>query len=310
MTALRGTGQVAASSALLGSGFAPAKINLALHVTGRRDDGYHELDSLVVFAAIGDTVEAIANPSATQPALVIDGPFAAGLSTDPENLVLRAARAHASLGGRIDGLTLRLTKRLPVASGIGGGSADAAATLRLLHNLRPLPGDRLAELPAMAASLGADVPMCLACKPLRARGIGEVLEPLSGFPGLPMVLVNPGIAVSTPSVFRRLERADNPALPQLPAFRTIADVIDWLRATRNDLEAPAIAALPGIADAISAVAGEPDCRLARMSGSGATIFGLFDDMASARLAAERIGAEHPGWWVVATQSAAAEGVLP
>jgi 4-diphosphocytidyl-2-C-methyl-D-erythritol kinase len=290
---------------VLGSAFAPAKVNLALHVTGRRTDGYHRLDSLVAFAAIGDTIEAIADPAATEPSLAILGPFAAGLAVGPENLVLRAARAHAAAGGRIDGLTLRLTKRLPVASGIGGGSADAAATLRLLGAISTLPGERASELPALAASLGADVPMCLLSTPARASGIGEILEPVSALPALPMLLVNPGIAVSTPAVFQRLERADNPALPPIPStFADMAAVAEWLRATRNDLEAPAIAALPPIADVIARVDAEPECLLARMSGSGATVFGLFPDTASVDRAAARIRADHPTWWVVSTRTAA------
>jgi len=290
---------------VLGSAFAPAKVNLALHVTGRRADGYHRLDSLVAFAAIGDTIEAIDDPAATEPSLAIQGPFATGLAIEPDNLVLRSARIHAAAGGRIDGLALRLTKRLPVASGIGGGSADAAATLRLLGAISPLPDARASELAALAASLGADVPMCLLSTPARASGIGEILEPVPGLPTLPMLLVNPGIAVSTPAVFKRLERADNPALPPIPsAFADSAEVAEWLRATRNDLEAPAIAALPPIADVIARVDAEPGCLLARMSGSGATVFGLFPDTASVDRAAARIRAAHPAWWVVSTRTTA------
>lgn len=290
---------------VLGSAFAPAKVNLALHVIGCRADGYHRLDSLVAFAAIGDTIEAIADPAAPEPSLAILGPFAAGLAIGPDNLVLRAARAHAAAGGRIGGLALRLTKRLPVASGIGGGSADAAATLRLLGAIAPLPETRASELAALAASLGADVPMCLLSTPARASGIGEILEPVSGLPALPMLLVNPGVAVSTPAVFKRLERTDNSALPPIPsAFADSAEVAAWLRATRNDLEAPAIAALPPITDVIARVEAEPGCLLARMSGSGATVFGLFPDMASVDRAAARIRADHPTWWVVPTRTQA------
>ncbi|MCX5576659.1 4-(cytidine 5'-diphospho)-2-C-methyl-D-erythritol kinase [Kaistia terrae] len=286
---------------MLGSAFAPAKINLALHITGRRADGYHRLDSLVVFAAIGDTIEAIAAPDTTEPTLDIVGPFAAGLDSGSDNLVLRAARAHAAAGGRIDGLALRLIKRLPVASGIGGGSADAAATLRLLDTIAPLPSAGADTRLAMATRLGADVPMCLRSTPLRATGIGERIEPLRHFPTLPMVLVNPGVAVSTPSVFKRLEHADNLPLPEFPlAFADAAALAEWLIQTRNDLEAGAVGALPVIADALAALNATTGCLLARMSGSGATVFGLFADATMAKLAAERIAAQHPEWWVVAT----------
>jgi len=304
VTTATGVSHGAGSGAVVGTAFAPAKINLALHVTGRRADGYHRLDTLVVFADIGDTIEAISAPLAPEPWLEIVGPFAAGLDAGPDNLVLRAARAYAAAGGRIDGLGLRLTKRLPVASGIGGGSADAAATLRLLMDIRPRStssGDML----ALATSLGADVPMCLSSASLRATGIGEILAPVDGLPRLPMLLVNPGIGVSTPAVFKRLERPDNPALPEFPAaFRDVIAVADWLGQTRNDLEAPAIAALPAIAEVIDAVAASEGCRMARMSGSGATVFGLFADRADAERAAGRIAASHPGWWVAATTAAA------
>lgn len=291
--------------AVLGSTFAPAKINLALHVTGRRTDGYHCLDSLVVFATVGDTVEAIADPEATEPSLEITGPFADGLTVEPDNLVLRAARAHAVAGGQIEGLKLRLTKRLPIASGIGGGSADAAATIRLLQEISPLPDNREQEILRLATALGADVPMCLRSQSLRATGIGDILEPVSGLPPLPMLLVNPGVAVSTPAVFKRLAAADNPALPDIPAiFADVASLANWLATTRNDLEAPAIAALPAIADGIATIGATTDCRLARMSGSGATVFGLFPDMPSAERAASHIRARHPDWWIEATMAAA------
>jgi 4-diphosphocytidyl-2-C-methyl-D-erythritol kinase len=295
------SGSGADSGTLLGSAFAPAKINLALHITGRRADGYHRLDSLVVFAAIGDTIEALAAPDTAEPTLDIVGPFAAGLDSGSDNLVLRAARAHAAAGGRIDGLALRLIKRLPVASGIGGGSADAAATLRLLDTIAPLPSASADARLAMATGLGADVPMCLRSTPLRATGIGERIEPLSHFPTLPMVLVNPGVAVSTPAVFKQLEHADNLPLPEIaPTFGDAASLVEWLVQTRNDLEAPAIGALPLIADCLAALNATAGCRLARMSGSGATVFGLFTEPAMAERAAKSVATQHPEWWVVAT----------
>lgn len=305
MTAAEDVRPVAGPGRVLGAAFAPAKINLALHVTGRRADGYHLLDSLVAFAGIGDTIEAVANPSATEPGLSITGPFAAGLETGPDNLVLRAAHAHAAAGGRIGGFDLHLAKRLPVASGIGGGSADAAATLRLLAEIAPLPAKAADALRAQAERLGADVPMCLDSMPLRATGIGEAIERLPRFPSLPMVLLNPGVAVSTPAVFRGLARADNPPLPALPpVFADAAAVAGWLGATRNDLEAPAVAAEPVIAELLAVMRAEEGCRLARMSGSGATVFGLFATMAEAERAAAAISAAHPGWWIAATATAA------
>ncbi|ODT13470.1 MAG: 4-(cytidine 5'-diphospho)-2-C-methyl-D-erythritol kinase [Kaistia sp. SCN 65-12] len=293
----------AGSGPLLVSEVAPAKINLALHVTGRRADGYHTLDSLVVFAAIGDTIEAVPAPDAATPALAIRGPFAAGLQADPDNLVLRAARAYAAHGGAIAGLDLRLDKQLPVASGIGGGSADAAATLRLLARIAPLPAPATDPCAAIAPTLGADVPMCLRSTPLRATGIGEELQPVAGLPRLPMVLVNPRVAVSTPAVFRALARCDNPGLPALPAtFADVAALAAWLETTRNDLEAPATALIPEIAEAHAAMAAAEGCLLARMSGSGATVFGLFPDDAGATRAASGLAAAHPGWWVAATHA--------
>jgi 4-diphosphocytidyl-2-C-methyl-D-erythritol kinase len=299
-----GKARDAAPGVVLGAEFAPAKINLALHVTGRRADGYHTLDSLVVFAAIGDTIEATTAPRNAEPTLVIDGPFSDGLDGGPGNLVLRAMRAHATMGGRVEGLHLRLDKQLPVASGIGGGSADAAATLRLLARLAPLPSASTDGQEAVAATLGADVPMCLRSTPLRATGIGEVLAAVAGVPRLPMVLANPRVAVSTPAVFRRLDRADNSGLPALPAaFADAGALAAWLRETRNDLEAPAIAALPVIAELVAAVDATERCLLARMSGSGATVFGLFPDDASAARAADRLAAVHPEWWIVATHAA-------
>lgn len=289
----------------LGSAFAPAKINLALHVVGRRSDGYHDLDSLVVFADVGDTIEAFASvgPADTTP-LQITGPFGGALAASPGNLVLRAQAALAAAGVALPHLRLRLDKRLPIASGIGGGSADAAATLRLLASLAGRPPS-LPELERLGAPLGADVPMCLRSVPLRAEGTGDRLSPWLGVPALPIVLVNPGFAVSTPQVFRRLERRDHPPIGNLPsAFADGQALADWLRReTRNDLEPAAISEAPVIADALAALRATSTCRLARMSGSGATVFGLYDDADNARRAASALAAERPGWWVVATRAA-------
>jgi 4-diphosphocytidyl-2-C-methyl-D-erythritol kinase len=285
---------------------APAKINLALHVTGRRDDGYHRLDTLVVHGVAADRLTARPYPAATDGAasvaidLAVDGPFATGLEAGPDNLVLRAARLLESearrLGKPLAPLALGLDKRLPVASGIGGGSSDAAATLRLLNRLwrLDLPLSRLAEL---ALPLGADLPMCVHGVPLRARGIGEVVEPLAALPPTPMVLVNPGVAVSTPAVFRALTRRDNPGLPDLPdRFRDPEHLVVWLAATRNDLEAAAIAVAPPIGEVLTRLRACPGCRLARMSGSGATCFAIFAEDEAAGVAA---AAMPPEWWAVA-----------
>jgi 4-diphosphocytidyl-2-C-methyl-D-erythritol kinase len=280
---------------------ARAKINLALHVVGRRADGYHELDSLVVFAAIGDDLT-VADAVPGTPRLVIDGPFSAGLDVGPDNLVLQALAAFEAKITALPDLAFHLTKRLPLASGIGGGSADAAAALRLAARHAGLGGDD-PRLAGLAAGLGADVPMCLASHPLHAEGIGERITLWADAPRLPLVLVNPGVAVSTPAVFRRLERRDGWPLPALPPAPGPGDLADWLAtSTRNDLQAAAIAEAPVIADALDLVESCTACRLARMSGSGATVFGTFEDVQAARRAARRIAAARRDWWVVATIS--------
>ncbi|TJZ92686.1 4-(cytidine 5'-diphospho)-2-C-methyl-D-erythritol kinase [Paracoccus gahaiensis] len=263
---------------------APAKLNLALHVTGRRADGYHLLDSLVCFAAIGDRVTLTPGPLT----LTIDGPFAAGLAeVDADNLCLRAARL---VGGQA---ALHLHKALPVASGIGGGSADAAAVLRGLARMGH-------PLPERSERLGADVPVCLMGLPARMQGIGEVLTPLPALPPLHLVLVNPGVAVPTPAIFARLDRRDGPPLPPLPAFPDAPALIGWLRTVRNDLQPPAIALAPVIADVLQALEAS-GAQLARMSGSGATCFGLFPDASRAAAAAAALA--RSGWWAVATELA-------
>ncbi|MCX5512336.1 4-(cytidine 5'-diphospho)-2-C-methyl-D-erythritol kinase [Kaistia algarum] len=282
---------------------ARAKINLALHVVGRRADDYHELDSLVVFAAIGDTLE-IARAAPGTGRLIIDGPFAAGLGAGDDNLVLKAMAAFEADIAPLPVLALHLTKRLPIASGIGGGSADAAATLRLAARHAGIAADD-PRLPALATRLGADVPMCLASRPLRAQGIGERLTPWTEAPRLSLLLVNPGVGVSTPAIFRRLERRDRTPLPELPPAPSMAELAAWLaEATRNDLQEPAIAEAPMIAEALREVESCAGCRLARMSGSGATVFGLFANDAAAEAAARAIGSAHPSWWVVATSAEA------
>lgn len=273
---------------------ARAKINLALHVTGRRADGYHDLDMLVAFADVGDSVTLVTSDTDR---FTIDGPMAAGLSADADNLVLRAVQGFRERIGRTEPLSIRLTKRLPVASGIGGGSADAAATLRGLCRLQDIDANDRA-LASLALSLGADVPMCLTGQPAHVSGVGERIEPTVGQLAFGLLLVNPRVGVSTPAVFRTLERRDNPGLPALPAFGTVGDLSTFLaEETRNDLEAPARAIAPVIGDVLAALGSLPGIRLSRMSGSGATCFGLFADRSSAEVAGARLGADHPNWWV-------------
>ena len=285
---------------------APAKINLALHVTGRRADGYHLLDTLVVHGVAADRLtarpgDAAVAGDATLPIhLEITGRFAAGLDAGLDNLVMRAARLLETearrLGGSCAPLRLVLEKNLPVASGIGGGSSDAAATLRLLNRVwrLGLPLDRLAEI---ALPLGADLPMCVHGVALRARGIGETIDRLPPLPRLPMVLVNPGVAVATPAVFRALASRDNPPLPDLPDRFADADaLVARLAATRNDLEAPAVRLAPMIGEVLAHLRATPGCRLARMSGSGATCFAIYDAPAEAEAAAAAMPA---AWWAAA-----------
>ena len=281
---------------------APAKINLALHVTGRRADGYHLLESLVVFAAFGDRLSVAA---AASDSVSVDGPHGAGLPTDAGNLVVAARdRLRAAFGAdATPPVAIRLDKHLPVASGIGGGSSDAAATLKMLAAHWHLDAAS-PEIAAIAAMLGADVPMCLDGRALLARGIGHDLQPLEAWPGFDVVLVNPGVAVSTPAVFSKLSRRDNPPLPPLPAAPDRPAALAFLAAARNDLETPARALAPEISAALDAL-GSAGARFARMSGSGATCFGIFDDCAEAQAAADRIRSDRPGWFVVPTRTTGA-----
>ncbi|MBU2981859.1 4-(cytidine 5'-diphospho)-2-C-methyl-D-erythritol kinase [Lentibacter algarum] len=264
--------------------FAPAKINLALHVTGQRPDGYHLLDSLVVFANFGDRLEA---ELADDNSLRIVGPMAEGVPDDARNLVLKAA-LRAGVTARF-----QLEKNLPAAAGIGGGSSDAAATLRALTALSGKTYDTGLE------ALGADVPACYFGRACRMSGIGEVIEPWRGLPGLPAVLVNPGIDVGTAEVFQRLSDKNGAALPdEVPTLRSVEDVAGFLSAhTRNDLEAPAIAYAPKIAEVLDQLAAQMGARFVRMSGSGATCFALFASIEAAEAAALLLMAQHRDWWV-------------
>jgi len=274
------------------TGRAPAKINLALHVTGKRADGYHLLDSLVVFADVWDSL-AVSRSRTPGIALSVDGPFAEGVPTGPANLIWRAAQA---VGLPEDGgVAVHLTKRLPHAAGIGGGSADAAAMLRLMASLcdRPLPD------PAAVLALGADVPVCLHGCAVRMGGIGDTLTEVPDLPPIWAVLVNPGVAVPTGAVFARLADPERPPLPALPDTWADAEtLLAWLARTRNDLQEPARAECRPIGRVLQTLGAAVGCRLARMSGSGATCFGLFTDPDAARHAARTIAEAEPAWWVV------------
>jgi 4-diphosphocytidyl-2-C-methyl-D-erythritol kinase len=277
---------------------APAKINLTLRVLGRRPDAYHELESLVVFAGIGDTLSFTPGRSL---ALAVRGPTAAAAGDLADNLVFKAVRALAE---RTEGLKLGgfvLSKRLPVAAGLGGGSADAAAALRLIarHNRIAIDDPRLM---AAARATGADVPVCLDPQPRMMRGIGELLSPPWRLPGLPALLINPGVSVATKEVFVALRAgplgqqylADGAQDDLAP---TRADLIDFVSRHGNDLEPPAMALHPAIAQALAALRALAGCRLARMSGSGASCFALFDSNRAAAAAARALRLAHPQWWI-------------
>ncbi len=269
---------------------ARAKVNLFLHVVGRRADGYHLLDSLVVFPAIGDNLRAAPDDRLS---LTIEGPFSSALTNEADNLVLRAARRLANASGVSAGARLVLEKNLPVASGIGGGSADAAAALRLLARLWNVPVP-----PGLAATLGADVPACLTQVPARMAGTGEALSSAPALPPFGIVLVNPGIAVATPAVFhaRAVAGTAFSAAAVLPAaWSDLSRMARDLATTGNDLQEVAVALCPMISVVLSALATLAGVRLARMSGSGATCFALFDTPDIAENAAAKL--VRPDWWV-------------
>ncbi|MDR3475330.1 MAG: 4-(cytidine 5'-diphospho)-2-C-methyl-D-erythritol kinase [Devosia sp.] len=277
---------------------APAKINLALHVVGQRPDRYHELETLVVFADLCDEIEA---ERSAMDSLTVAGPFGTGLGAGESNLVTRAMRAFRTRwpGAVPGGLAVTLRKNLPVAAGLGGGSADAAAALRLMAGLARQPPE-MTELMEIAAGLGADVPMCLIGRPAVVTGIGEHVAPLLDFPPCHVVLVNPLVPVVTADVFRRLDNHRNPVLPRLPDPLTRpAQLGIWLEGTRNDLEPAAIGLVPAIGGLIDRMRTLPGCMLARMSGSGATVFGLFGSGALAHQAAHDLRSAHPEYWVAA-----------
>ncbi len=280
---------------------APAKVNLTLHVLGRRPaDGYHVLESLVAFAGTADRLTLRAGETLS---LTVSGPTAGPAGPDADNLVIRAAR---KLEAKVPGLKLgafHLVKRLPVAAGIGGGSSDAAAALRLLACLNGLRLDDPAMV-AAARETGADVPVCLDPRGRMMRGAGEDVGPALNFPALPAVLINPGVPVPTAPVFKALGLTVGQTLPgahhpEIPADSTSGALLASLDPARNDLEGPALTVAPVIGECLSALRGQKS-RLARMSGSGATVFGLFEDRHAAVAAAKRLRAAHPGWWIAPT----------
>ncbi len=281
---------------------APAKINLFLHVGLPGADGFHPICSLMVFADIGDRLSLAPSDRFE---MELAGPFGGGLSGGEDNLVLRAARALSGhLGGGVPPMRLRLDKQLPVAAGLGGGSSDAGAALRLLRQAwAPDLPDR--DLETVAASLGSDGAACLWARTVLAEGRGEVLSPAPRLPVLHAVLVNPGCAVSTPQVYRQFDaldegpRALQPDLPMV--FSELDDLVEALGGLRNDLEAPAIALAPEVGEVLKALKAQPETRFVRMSGSGATCFALCETAGAAQAVAKRLLRAHPTWWVRACQ---------
>jgi 4-diphosphocytidyl-2-C-methyl-D-erythritol kinase len=282
---------------------APAKINLCLHVGTRRADGYHDLESLVAFTEFGDEL-LIERDGALS--LTIEGPFSEGLANAHDNLITKAARLLATRTDRRAGARITLTKRIPLASGVGGGSADAAAALRGLVRLWNLPASP-GELHDIAVAIGSDVPVCLDSAPAWMAGRGERVHSLPPLPDMSMVLVNPKVEVSTAAVFRELKQRQGTGLspPSVP-FADLSGLIRYLKSTTNDLEPPAKEIAPVIGEVIKEIGRLPAVSIARMSGSGATCFGIVENAESARQCAQILRSRHPDWWVTATPLAPGE----
>ncbi len=272
---------------------APAKINLTLHVRGRRADGYHLLDSLVVFAGVGDTVTA---KPAKDVRMTMRGPFVQALLGSPDNLVLRAARFLKTETHVKAGADLALEKNLPVAAGIGGGSSDAAATLKACAKIWNVDLAQFSDA-AIAGALGADAPVCVRARPTFMSGIGEILEDVPKLPHAWLVLANPGVPLATKDVFAALAGRFTPgdARPRLENLESASQLADALRPFGNDLSAPAVELLPVIGDTLRALESAPGCLLARLSGSGPTCFGLFADAAAAQAGAAVVRGKCNGW---------------
>ncbi|SIT80005.1 4-diphosphocytidyl-2-C-methyl-D-erythritol kinase [Pontibaca methylaminivorans] len=269
--------------------FAPAKVNLALHVTGRQADGYHLLDSLVVFADMGDRLVLRRGAGA---GIQVSGPQARGVPDGPDNLALRAALESGARD-----VAIMLEKHIPAGAGLGGGSTDAAAVLRVLGHWGMQHPDPLA--------LGADLPVCMAARAARMSGIGERIVPLGGIPPLPAVLVNPGISLATATVFGAIAGAFAAPIGPVPGFSGVEDCARWLRHQRNDLEPAARARVPMIGDCLAALDAN-GALLARMSGSGASCFGLFATNEAAKQAAGTLAVQNPDWWVHAVTLGSAD----
>lgn len=285
---------------------APAKINLTLHVTGRNPDGFHDLDTLVVFAKFGDQIRISESDRPEPISMTLSGPFGDLLLDTESNLAFRAAdefqaRYHQN-GKEHAHLNIELEKNLPIASGIGGGSADAAAVLQSLSKVWEFDDDAVLE--DVAGSLGADVPMCLTPYPKRVQGIGHRHRPLEIEFSLNLVLVNPLTAVSTAEVFSNLENPDNPALEMLNSehLTDMDQFLLYLQRQRNDLQSTAIDINPDIIDVLETLDSLPDCQLSRMSGSGATCFGLFKTQALAERTAQELSKQRNGWWIKSCQT--------
>ncbi len=271
--------------------FAPAKINLFLHVTGKRDDGYHTLESLVAFADIGDELCLEPAPNLS---LSIDGPYAHNLSAT-DNSIIKAAQFFAQHHDLKSGGHFKLTKNLPIASGIGGGTADAAAALHLLEEAhgRPIPDA------VTLTTLGADVPVCVNGDVVMMQGIGEIITPVAAFPPCDVLLINSGHSVATADVFRGLQPHYSAPLvqPTAQGWDSLGSLTDFLQTTRNDLIKPALSVAPQISSVVAGLSRAKGCKVARMSGSGATCFGIFESSAAAQIAAETIADLHPTWWI-------------
>lgn len=280
--------------------YARAKINLYLHVLNRREDGYHELDSLFVF---GDFADVIAVTPARSLSLEIQGPFAEKLSTKEDNSVLRAARLLADAVQIRPQTKITLTKNLPIAAGLGGGSADAAAVLRALAELWQISPSAV-DLTLLGLGIGSDVPACLLSEPCYVGGIGEQVEPIPGLPAFPLLLVNPGVELATRSIFGTFgkEFSEAARFPKIPS--TISELVSLLKTRHNDLQRPAIKKCSAVAEIIHAIDETDGCLLARLSGSGATCFGIYGNIVKAKQAAALL--KKRGWWAEATMTAKAE----
>ena len=270
---------------------AHAKVNLTLHVVGQRANGYHELQSLVCLTKFGDQIHL---STAAEFSFQVIGPYAAGIPVDESNLVVQAAKFMAQQHSKPLDCHIILEKNLPMASGIGGGSSDAAAVLRALSQYWSVPLPNVDEL----MTLGADIPVCMTTGLTLMQGAGEDVTQLSAAPNWGVVLVNPNVGVSTPAVFSALNSKQNP--PMQGVAGNCVDIA-WLGDQRNDLEPPAMAMFPEVATVVYAISAFPQCQVARMSGSGATCFGLFADVVHAKAAASHLQKAHPNWWVVATK---------